>query len=462
MNKKKRWLLPEIIEERISEYDRQDKSSKDDQGSSIDERLKIEMYENENVQYKSTCLRYANNQMIPQIIDKNGHTFNSTTLTRWINFETRDPRPRRHHINTNRSNFGIEQRPGFFPSEVTYTFSYPRRADIPGNNKGGKSSLSYCGNIHDTWRHGRDVTDTNRNRRRQRQRECRLVDTTDDKMIDEQDLWSTICDESGEFNRMIQIFNIDLLSFYVDDFSIPPVNEYPIDYFIPYEMENVSSVVSFDPIYDRKAHKYFESFTTKTETPDDDDDDDLLCSLPCTNQSEFLSIMQQDNQQISQANLSPAIFIQRTSTSSFSVVYSYSPSTSTVDVTLNFTGELPPHLLLPTKDLSLQSLIEYISKKLNEYQIESKVSHSTKHTDVDALRGSLPLPINITANMLLVRPHATDKQTALHREHVLDPSDETQIWFNTIESSDQMDFECSICCEMLTKNEIYRLLPCMY
>ncbi|CAF4892509.1 unnamed protein product, partial [Rotaria magnacalcarata] len=80
--------------------------------SSIDERLKITMYENENVHHSSTCIRYANNQTVPHILYNNGRRFNSTTLTKWINFDTRERWNSRHrnHSNDriNQTNFGIQ------------------------------------------------------------------------------------------------------------------------------------------------------------------------------------------------------------------------------------------------------------------------------------------------------------------------------------------------------------------
>ena len=56
LNKKKRWLLPDILEQRILQC----KSDEKVYDPIIDERLKIVMYENENVRHDSTCIRYAN------------------------------------------------------------------------------------------------------------------------------------------------------------------------------------------------------------------------------------------------------------------------------------------------------------------------------------------------------------------------------------------------------------------
>lgn len=122
LNKKKRWLLPDIIEQRICEHTPNSASptgKNGDQMSIIDERLKIVMYENENTRHRSNCIRYANSQTEPHILHKNGRRFNSDTLTKWMDFNTRE-RWTSHHRNpntdrVNQPNFGIQQRPGFFP-----------------------------------------------------------------------------------------------------------------------------------------------------------------------------------------------------------------------------------------------------------------------------------------------------------------------------------------------------------
>jgi hypothetical protein len=82
--------------------------------------------------------------------------------------------------------------------------------------------------------------------------------------------------------------------------------------------------------------------------------------------------------------------------------------------------------------------------------------------DVDALRGSLPMPINISQNMLLVKPHSIDRQRALEKENLI-PNQQTQgeQWFDTTKTQYEM-LECSICCEILTSNDAYQLLPCMF
>ena len=441
LNKKKRWLLPEILEERIRQFDRNEKVDGD---PSLDEKLKIEMFENENVRLKSTCFRYANNQTTPQIIYKDGHCFNGTALSRWINFETRNARPRRRHGSTqpqhdeNQPNFGLQNRPGFFPSEVKYEFLYPRRAEV-----GGKSKLFYRGEhaLDDYWA-GRHHKDTITTRRRSRRHEC-FFDYDDEDYEREEE------DDEIIFDR-----------------PEVPSNEYPIDYFIPLDDddEEVGPIQIEEPACDRKAQKFFEEVTkpahsSKNKKKENEVNETLLCSLPCPDQSEFVFQMQNANAQIAQANVSPAMFVQRTDKSSFSTLYSYSPRSSEIDITVKFTG-LPPNIVVPSTAKSLISIVDLISRKLDEYQCESKtpVTKPFNPNDVDALRGSLPLPRTLTGNMVLVRPHSTDKQTALHLEHLDGDVDRPKF---SIEPSSSTA-ECSICCDDLSADEVYRLLPCKF
>ena len=220
-----------------------------------------------------------------------------------------------------------------------------------------------------------------------------------------------------------------------------------------------------DIIIDHKAHKYFEpppSTSNESDTKSSIITEQLLCTLPCQNESDFISLMQQSTMKISQANLSPPIFLQTTSTSPFSVVYTFCRTSSMINATLKFT-DLPPNIIFNKKEITLEYLVELVSKKLDEYQTDS-TNQSTKYIryDVDALRGSLPLPLAITRNMILVQPNSIDKQTALQHEN-LTTNNKTQQeqWFDII--NDEYDMlECSICCETLTTNDAYQLLPCMY
>jgi hypothetical protein len=138
------------------------------------------MYENENIRHTSTCIRYANNQTEPHVLHKNGGRFNSETLTKWMDFNTRE-RWSRHHRNrnndrVNQPNFGIQQRPGFFPSEVTYEFLYPKRLSSSESHRNGKTSLFYRGNLEGYDWYGRHGKDTNKNRRKIRRTECLNLD----------------------------------------------------------------------------------------------------------------------------------------------------------------------------------------------------------------------------------------------------------------------------------------------
>ncbi len=254
------------------------------------------------------------------------------------------------------------------------------------------------------------------------------------------------------------------------DDQLSASSNFPIEYFIPSTSSNYQST-SFpddntsDIINDHKAHKYFERPPTrlinKREIPSAINED-LLCSIPCRNQSDFLSLMQQSTMKISQANLSPAIFLQRTSSSSFSVIYTYCRTSSIVNATLKFTG-LSPNLIFDKNKITLKKLIELVSNKLDESQIDP-LNKSTVNTriDTDALRGSLPLSMNISQNMLLVRPKSTDKQTALKIENLnIDNQYQQEQWFDTTKDEYEM-LECQICCEILTVNDACQLLPCMY
>lgn len=149
MNKKKRWLLPDIIRQRI--LDSKPVSSttgneKENEKFDIDNNLRIEMIELENIWNQSTCLSYSNSKMVPKVIKNKKHRFNVNSLRSWISFNTRFTRRRRRQQSRKileETQYGVQHRPGFFPSEVSYEFFYPRRARVPGNHKGGRSSLIY-------------------------------------------------------------------------------------------------------------------------------------------------------------------------------------------------------------------------------------------------------------------------------------------------------------------------------
>ncbi len=248
--------------------------------------------------------------------------------------------------------------------------------------------------------------------------------------------------------------------------------DFPIDYFIPLPSSNGKSPSHSDEnlseiIIDRKANKHFEPPSSTTSNKQiakpTTINEDLLCSIPCENESDFLSSMQQSNMKISQANLSPPIFLQGTSKSSFAVSYTYCQASSMVNATVKF-ANLPPSICFNQNQMiCLKEFIEIISRKLDEYQIELE-NEPIKKTllDVDALRGSLPIPITISQNMLLVKPHSTDKQTALETENLIsNHQNQVEQWFDTTKNQYDM-FECSICCEVLTSNDAYQLLPCMF
>ena len=246
--------------------------------------------------------------------------------------------------------------------------------------------------------------------------------------------------------------------------------DFPIAYFIPSivysncKSSSISNEKSRDNIYDCKAHKYFEPWPISNEKNKKSIiiNENLLCSIPCQNESDFLCLMQQSTMNISQGNLSPPIFLQRTSTSTFSVTYSYCRISSTIEAIIKF-ADPPPNIAFNKNDITLNKLIELISKKLDEYQTEQKSSSVTmNHLNVDALRGSLPLPLTITKNMILVRPNSTDKLTALKNENLIEENSKQQEQWYDIPSHLSDALECSICCDTLTSNDTYQLLPCMY
>jgi hypothetical protein len=244
---------------------------------------------------------------------------------------------------------------------------------------------------------------------------------------------------------------------------------YPIDYFIPSApSSSIPNNIPSNIIIDHKANKYFEP-----PSPVSDEiiekpaviNENLLCSIPCINESDFLFSMQQSTMKISQANLSPPIFIQTLSLSSFSVVYTYCRTSSIINATVKFT-DLPPNFLFRQDEITLEKLIELVSKNLDEYQIKPVNQPITTNSNyVDSLRGSLPLSTEISQYMLLVRPNSTDKQTALQIENITDHNkkqeQESEQWFDTTNDEYEM-LECSVCCETLITNDAYQLLPCMY
>jgi hypothetical protein len=180
------------------------------------------MYVNENTRHSSNCVRYANSQTEPHILHKNGRTFNSETLTKWMEFNTREPRTSQLRKNRNnrinQPNFGIQQRPGFFPSEVTYEFLYPKPIPSKESHRTGKISLTYTQSPDKYSWHGRHFKDTNQHRRKIRRTDCAKLDINEQEydleeedmddnalimssadFIDENDKWSIVFEDSGKF-----------------------------------------------------------------------------------------------------------------------------------------------------------------------------------------------------------------------------------------------------------------------
>ena len=179
------------------------------------------MYTKENINYTSNCVRYANSQIEPHVIHKNGARFNPETLTKWINFDTRshwrvDHRRRNDNEDRiNQPNFGIQRRPGFFPSEVTYEFLYPKRLAESESHRNGKVSLSYYKGLQDDYYEGRHHKDTTKHRRKVRRNDCiqsqkyeERYDSEEDndneyEIIDENDKWSIVFEYFGKIIKFI-------------------------------------------------------------------------------------------------------------------------------------------------------------------------------------------------------------------------------------------------------------------
>ena len=245
---------------------------------------------------------------------------------------------------------------------------------------------------------------------------------------------------------------------------------FPIDYFIPsppaFKSPHHSDEDLSDVTIDRKANKHFEPPPSATSveqtTKPAPTNEHLLCTIPCENESSFISTMQQSNKKISHANISPAIFLQRTTTSSFSTLYTFDPTSLSVRTILKYTNP-PAHISVDQNSITLNELIELISQRLEEDVSTLKMeSAQINRFDVNDLRGSLPVPLAISQNMLLVKPNSTDKQKALKCENLADNTpDQIEQWFNTSKNQYEM-FECSICCEVLTSDDVYQLLPCTF
>lgn len=242
----------------------------------------------------------------------------------------------------------------------------------------------------------------------------------------------------------------------------------PIEYFIcsiPSKHKYISTNDNSSCIVnDRKERKYFEPGPTSNKKPGKPliINEQLLCSIQNYNESDFLALMQQSELKLSQANLSPPIYLQRTSSSRFSVLYMYCRTSSTIEVILKFFDQ-SPNIILNTNEITLEKLIKTISNRLDESQtqVTSKSANRTR-LDVDALRGSLPLPLSITQRMILVQPNSIDKNTALRNENLSDANKEQQQqWYNTVNDVNEM-LECAICFDTLSRSDAYRLLPCMY
>ncbi|CAF0909099.1 unnamed protein product [Adineta ricciae] len=446
LNKKKRWLLPDILEQRILQC----KSDEKAYDPTIDERLKIVMYENENVDHDSTCIRYANSQAEPQILYKKGRRFNSKTLTKWMDFQTRERWGRRRRRardsdQVNHPNFGFTQRPGFFPSEVTYHFLYPRRSAPSSTFRTRKSALLYKevpDDVHDVG--GRSQL-------------YELDSYLDEEEIDYEEVITMTSNDLDENEKWSIVF----------DNQYAEVNEFPLESFISASRKSPrlphSREAFVKTINDTKAHKYYEPTATPSPVKENTSvtNETSLCSIPCSDESDFLNQMKQSAMNLSQANLSPAVFLQRTSSATFCAVYTYCREISKVNVTIKYPS-VCPKIVFDAKSVTLTQLVQIISDKFDESVKEPELSSILQKSriSVNDLRGSLPVPPNVMRKMLLVQPNALNKQTVLQNEHIsAKQNDSTGQFFDTTHHEYEM-LECSICYDVLTTNDAYRLLPC--
>jgi hypothetical protein len=143
-------------------------------------------------------------------------------------------------------------------------------------------------------------------------------------------------------------------------------------------------------------------------------------------------------------------------------VYAYDRTSSIIHATVKFT-DLSPNIVFDQNKITLKTLIELVAEKLAEDQMKSKDKViKNPFSDVDALRGSLPVPTTISEKMIVVKPNSTNKQTAIELSNLTNrnPNQDEQ-WFDTTNNLFDL-FECSICCETLISHDAYQLLPCMY
>lgn len=219
--------------------------------------------------------------------------------------------------------------------------------------------------------------------------------------------------------------------------------------------------------YDHKAFKFYEpkisEVISSRKTPTYER---ILCSIPCAEEIDFLTAMQQYDKHLSQANLSPSTFVQRTYSSKFSAIYQYSRSSSAIQVILKTSDAYTLNMDLNIMDVNLSGLVNRIHVLLNNAlneEIESNSNFKIFNFCED-LRGSLPLPPFIATKLLIVRPNSTQKETAIIREGLLENIESVNKYdlpYPMIERTES-DFECSICCEALADLKAFHILPCKF
>ena len=339
-----------------------------------------------------------------------------------------------------------------------YTFVYPRRL------KTSVKIVEEGKNRTNQWRGRTMLRRSNsppnyynriNNRQYRHQRHRHNVDFY--KLENERRKQLNVSDNSTEFHSN-KLTDCEIFESSDTDFVLPTIG-FPVDMFLRLVSNNHAhhSRNDLPPIVqDTKAHKYFEYQHSDVKQESFKTDEQSLCSIDGITETEFLSFMQHRKSlwtAISQANISPSVFIQQSNTLSvvFAVVYHYCRSSSCVNVTIKFSSTSPPTMTVD--NACLEAVVNAMERWIsNEQTIEMTKKASSNRKEV---YGSFPLPLAVTEKMLIARSQSCEQQTAfLHEEATHDQ----QQWFNTVVDYELID--CPICCESLSTKNAFQLLPC--
>ncbi len=268
----------------------------------------------------------------------------------------------------------------------------------------------------------------------------------------------TVSDDSRDFdsNKLTDCENFESSDI---DVSSSTIMSFPIDLFLrPASNKHAhsSQTDSLPIVRDTKAHKYFEYQPSDDIQESSNIDEQTLCSITDITETEFLSLMQHRKSLltiISQANISPPIFIQQSKISStvFAVVYSYCRSLSCVNVTIKFGSSSPP--VVAVDNTCLETVVYTMERWLSD---EQNVNLTKKpYTNRKEIYGSFILPLAVVENMLIARPQSCEQQTVFLHEKV---THDQQQWFNTVVNYEMID--CSICSASLSTDNAFQILPC--